>query len=127
MAEMQQPTNSSAAGNATDYSLKRRHARGVSDAPDVNQKINQDDFLAQLETLEGKGRNQGGCSVGALAESMEEPMKSKFKAALINPNVQSARLTELLAKYDITIGSDVMRRHRRRLMGKDGCRCPIES
>ena len=127
MAETQQQTNSSAAGNATGSSSKQRPVRGASVAPDASQKINQADFISQLENLEGKGRNQSGCSVGALTNSMEEPMKSKFKAALINPNVQSARLAELLAQYDITIGSDVMRRHRRRLMGKDGCRCPLES
>jgi hypothetical protein len=127
MAETQQQMNSNDAGNATGSSSKPRPARGASVAPDASQKINQDDFLAQLENLEGKGRNQGGCSVGVLVNSMEEPMKSKFQAALINPGVQSARLSELLAQYDITIGSDVMRRHRRRLQGKDGCRCPLES
>jgi hypothetical protein len=126
MAEMQQPMNSSDAGNATDSSSKRRPARGASVAPDASQKINQVDFLSQLENLDGQGKTQKGCSVGALTKTMEEPMKSKFKAALMNPNVQSARLVELLAQYDITIGSDVMRRHRRRLMGKDGCRCPLE-
>lgn len=127
MVEMQQPMNSSDAGNATDSSLKRRPARGASVAPDASQKINQVDFLSELDSLVGQGKIQKGCSVGHLTKTMEEPMKSKFKAALINPNVQSARLVELLAQYDITIGSDVMRRHRRRLMGKDGCRCPLES
>jgi hypothetical protein len=126
MAETLKQTSSSDAGNVTDSFLNPRRARGASDVLGASQKINQADFLEQLESLEGK-RNQGGCSVGALTETLEEPMKSKFKAALINPNVQSARLTELLAKYDITIGSDVMRRHRRRLQGKDGCRCPLES
>lgn len=127
MEEKQQPTNFKDAGNATDSSSKRRPARGVSVVQDASQKINQDNFLVELDSLIGQGKIQKGCSVGALTNTMEEPMKSKFKSALINPNVQSARLTELLAQYDITIGSDVMRRHRRRLMGKDGCRCPLES
>jgi hypothetical protein len=126
MEEMQQQTSSNDAGNATGSSSKRRPARGASVAPDASQKINQDNFLLELDSLVGQGKIQKGCSVGALTNTMEEPMKSKFKAALINPNVQSARLAELLAQYDITIGSDVMRRHRRRLMGKDGCRCPLE-
>jgi hypothetical protein len=127
MEETQQQTNSSGAGNATGSSLKPRRAHGASAAPDASQKINRDNFLLELDSLVGKGKIQKGCSVGALTETMDEPMKLKFKEALINPNVQSARLVELLAQYDITIGSDVMRRHRRRLMGKDGCRCPIES
>ena len=127
MAEMRQPTNSKDAGNATDSSLNPQRVHGVSDARVANLKTNQDDFLSELDALDGVSRYDGGCTVGRITESLEEPIKSKFKDALINPNVNSARLTELLAKYDIIVSSDVMRRHRRRLLGKDGCKCPRES
>ena len=62
----------------------------------------------------------------SIVVDLPEPAQSKFKQALISDKVSSARLVELLATFDITVGSDVMRRHRRRLLGKDGCKCPRE-
>jgi hypothetical protein len=127
MEEMQQPMSSKDVGNATDSSSKVRRVRGVSDVPVANLKTNQDNFLNDLDSLLNLSRVVGGCTVGGITESLEEPIKTKFKEALINPAITSAKLVELLARYQIAVGSDVMRRHRRRLFGKDGCKCPRES
>lgn len=127
MAEKRQRTNQLDAGDAKNISLSQRPVPGVSDALVANLKTNQDNFLSELQALDGLTRYDGGCSVGKVTDSLDEPLKTKFKEALLNPNVNSARLAELLSKYDIVISSDVMRRHRRRLLGKDGCKCPRES
>ena len=127
MAETQQPMSSNDAGNATDSFLKAQRTRGVSGVPVVNPKINQAEFIIGLEKLEGVHKFYTGCSVGRITRDLPEPAQSKFKEALLSDKVSSARLVELLATFDITVGSDVMRRHRRRLLGKDGCKCPNES
>ena len=127
MAGTQQPMSSNDAGNVTGSSSKARRAHGVSDAPAVNPKINQDEFASALDNLVGFWKPQNGCSVGKITRDLPEPARTKFKEALVNEKVNSARLVEVLATFDITVGSDVMRRHRRRLLGKDGCKCPRES
>jgi hypothetical protein len=127
MAETQQPMSSSDAGNVTGSSSKVQRARGVSDVPVVNPKINQDEFSSALDDLVGVWKVQEGCSVGRITRELPEPMRTKFKETLRNEKVNSARLVEVLATFGITVGSDVMRRHRRRLLGKDGCKCPNES
>ena len=127
MAETQQPMSSNDAGNATGSFLKAQRTRGVSGVPVVNPKINQAEFIIGLEKLEGVHKFYTGCSVGRITRDLPEPAQSKFKEALLSDKVSSARLVELLATFDITVGSDVMRRHRRRLLGKDGCKCPNES
>jgi hypothetical protein len=127
MAETQQPMSSSDAGNVTGSSSKAQRARGVSAVPVVNPKINQDEFSSALDDLVGVWKVQEGCSVGRITRELPEPMRTKFKETLRNEKVNSARLVEVLATFGITVGSDVMRRHRRRLLGKDGCKCPNES
>jgi len=127
MAGTQQPMSSNDAGNVTGSSSKVRRAHGVSDVPAVNPKINQDEFTHALDDLIGLGRINDGCSVGRITRELPEPSQTKFKEALLNEKVNSARLVEVLATFGITVGSDVMRRHRRRLLGKDGCKCPRES
>jgi hypothetical protein len=127
MEEMQQQMNSSDVGNVTGSSLKAQRVRGVSDVPAVNPKINQDDFVSALDNLVGIWKIQEGCSVGRITRELPEPSRTKFQEALRNEKVNSARLVEVLATFGITVGSDVMRRHRRRLLGKDGCKCPNES
>jgi len=127
MAETQQPMNSSDAGNVTGSSSKAQRARGVSAVPAVNPKINQDEFASALDNLVGVWKVQEGCSVGRITRELPEPIQTKFKETLRNEKVNSARLVEVLATFGITVGSDVMRRHRRRLLGKDGCKCPNES
>ena len=128
MAETQQPMSSSDAGNATGSSSKAQRARGVSDAQDVSPKINQDDFFKDLDALVGAGREQGGCSIGVLVSKLDEPLRSKLTQIMKNEKVNSARLTEVMLAYGLQVSSsDVMRRHRRRLLGKDGCKCPRES
>jgi hypothetical protein len=127
MAETQQPTSSSDAGNVTVSYSKAQRARGVSAVPAVNPKINQDEFASALDDLVGVWKVQEGCSVGRITRELPEPIQTKFKETLRNEKVNSARLVEVLATFGITVGSDVMRRHRRRLLGKDGCKCPNES
>jgi len=128
MAETQRSTNSNDAGNATDSSSKAPRARGVSDAPVVNPKINQDDFFKDLDSLVGFGREQAGCSIGRLVSKLDEPMRSKLIEIMKNEKVNSARLAEVMLAYGLQVSSsDVLRRHRRRLIGKDGCKCPNES
>ena len=127
MEETQQPMSSNDVGNATGSSSKAQRARGVSAVPVVNPKINQDEFVSALDELVGVWKVQDGCSVRRITNELPEPARTKFKQALINEKINSARLVELLATFNIAVGSDVMRRHRRRLFGKDGCKCPIES
>jgi hypothetical protein len=127
MAETQQPTSSSDAGNATGSSSKAQRARGASGVQDASPKINQADLFKALDSIVGLHRQLEGCSVGRFVQSLEEPLRSKIQDIMRNPDVNSARLAELLEKYGVTISSDVMRRHRRRLMGKDGCKCSRES
>jgi hypothetical protein len=127
MAETQQPTSSSDAGNVTVSYSKAQRARGVSAVQDVSPKINQADLFNALDSIVGVNRQLEGCSVGRFTSSLEEPLRSKLHGIMLNPDVNSARLAELLEKYGVTISSDVMRRHRRRLMGKDGCKCSRES
>ena len=127
MAETQQPMSSSDAGNVTGSSSKAQRARGVSAVPVVNPKINQDEFASALDNLVGLWKIQEGCSVGRITKELPEPSRTKFQEALRNEKVNSARLVEVLTTFGITVGSDVMRRHRRRLLGKDGCKCPNES
>ena len=128
MAETRPQTSSSDAGNATGSFSKAQRARGVSDAHDVSPKINQDEFFAQLDKLVGIGREQGGCSVGLLVSNLEEPVRSKLIEIMKNEKVNSARLAEVMLAFGLQVSSsDVLRRHRRRLIGKDGCKCPNES
>ena len=128
MAETSSQMNTNDAGNATGSSSKARRAHGVSDAQGVNPKINQDDFFAQLDSLVGQGREQGGCSVGNLVSQLDEPVRSKLIDIMKNEKVNSARLAEVMLAFGLQVSSsDVLRRHRRRLLGKDGCKCPRES
>jgi hypothetical protein len=48
MAETQHSMSSNDAGNATDSSSKAQRARGASDVPVANLKINQDEFLKRF-------------------------------------------------------------------------------
>ena len=128
MAETQQPMNSSDAGNVTGSSLKAQRARGVSAVPAVNPKINQDEFFKDLDALVGFDREQAGCSIGRLVAKLDEPLRSKLNEIMRNEKVNSARLGEVMLAYGLQVSSsDVLRRHRRRLLGKDGCKCPNES
>jgi len=127
MAEMQQPMSSSDAGNVTGSSSKVQRARGVSDAQGVNPKINQDDFFRDLDSLVGFDRQQTGCSIGRLVAKLDAPLRSKLNEIMRNEKVNSARLGEVMLAYGLQVSSsDVLRRHRRRLIGKDGCKCPNE-
>lgn len=126
MAETQRSTNSSDAGNATDSSLKAPRARGVSDAPVVNPKINQDEFLKDLDSLVGAGRVIDGCAIGLMVSRLDEPLRNKLNEIFMNERVLSSSLADVMRSYGLVVSSsDVLRRHRRRLNGKEGCKCPI--
>lgn len=128
MAETQQPMSSADVGNAKDSSLKAQRAHGVSDAPVVSLKINQDDLLNDLNALIGRGRQRGGCSVGKIVDELEEPLRNKLNNIFCNEKIDSSSLRKVLGTHGLAVSSaDVLRRHRRRLMGKDGCKCPIDN
>jgi len=127
MAETQPRMSSNDAGNVTGSSSKVQPARGVSAVPVVNPKINQDNFFKDLDALVGSGRGQNGCSIGKLVADLDEPLRSKLNEIMLNEKVSSARLGEVMLAYGLQVSSsDVLRRHRRRLLGKDGCKCPNE-
>jgi hypothetical protein len=120
--------NSKDAGNATDSSSSQPHDLGASDVRDASQKIKHEEFFRDLDALVGKGRLQGGCSIGYFMDELEQPLKDKLEEIMKNENVQSTRLADLLKKYGLEVSStDVLRRHRRRLQGRDGCMCYRES
>lgn len=126
MAETQRLTNSSDAGNATDSSLRARRARGASDVPVVNPKINQDEFLKDLDSLVGAGRVIDGCAIGLMVSRLDEPLRNKLNEIFMNERVLSSSLADVMRSYGLVVSSsDVLRRHRRRLNGKEGCKCPI--
>lgn len=128
MAETQRQTSSKGAGSATGSSSNRRRAHGASDVPAVNPKISQDKFFEKLDSLIGKGRMQGGCSIGYMMETLDKDTKTKIEEIMKNDSVQSTRLALVLKDYGFEITStDVLRRHRRRLQGRDGCMCKNES
>lgn len=127
MAERQSQMNSKDVGNVTDSSLRVLRDHGASDAQGVNLKTNQAELIADLDNLVGKGRPNLGCGAGAFLATLEEPLKSKMEEIFINEKVSSVNLVQLLKKYGVTIGSDVMRRHRRTMQGKEGCKCQRES
>lgn len=128
MAETQRRMNSKGAGNATDSSSSRQRAHGALDVPAVNPKISQDDFFEELDSLIGKGRIQGGCSIGYMMETLDKETRRKVEEIMKNESVQSTRLAIVLKNYGFQLNStDVLRRHRRRLQGKDGCACNRES
>jgi hypothetical protein len=126
MAETQRSTNSSDAGNVTGSSSKAQRARGVSDALAVNPKINRDDFLQELDALVGAGRIIDGCSIGLMVSQLDEQLRNKLNEIFMNERVLSSSLADVMRSYGLVVSSsDVLRRHRRRLNGKEGCKCPI--
>ena len=128
MAETQQRMSSNDAGNATGSSSKAQPARGVSDVPAVNLKINQVDLFKDLDSLVGKGRQQEGCSIGKMVKQLDEPLRNKLNEIFCNSTVDSSQLAQVMIAYGLAVSSsDVLRRHRRRLMGKEGCKCPIDN
>jgi len=125
MAETQRQTSSKGAGNATDSSLSRQRARGVSDAQDVSQRISLDDFTSKLDSLYGLKTLPGNeCAMGKFIRELPEAFSVKLSEALLNPSVEGTAITKVLADYGFELSSNVVRRHRRRMQGLDGCKCP---
>lgn len=128
MAETQQPMSSNGAGNVTGSSSKVQRAHGVFAVPVVNPKINQAELFSDLDSLIGKGRTQLGCSVGIMINKLDEPLRHKLNQIFRNTKVDSSALKVLMDSYGLTVSSsDVLRRHRRRLVGKDGCKCSVDN
>ena len=125
MAETRRSMSSKDAGNATDSSSKAQRARGVLGVRAVNLKINQDDFLNDLDNLVGEGRTNG-CAIGVMVEKLDVAIQDKLNLIFVNPTVLSSSLADVMRSYGLVVSSsDVLRRHRRRLNGKEGCKCPI--
>jgi hypothetical protein len=125
MAETQRQTNSKGVGNATGSSLSQQPARGVLDVQGVSQKINLDEFTSRLDSLYGKKTLPGNeCAMGRLLRELPKAFSEKLAEALLNPAVEGTALTTLLADYGFEMSSNVVRRHRRRMQGLDGCKCP---
>jgi len=127
MAETQSRTNSKDVGVVKDSSLRAQQDLGVSNVQGVNLKINQAEFFSELDALANISRTGEGCSVGKFMATLDEATHKKLSEVFLNEKVNSARLVELLDKYGVTINPDVMRRHRRRMAGKMGCKCQRES
>jgi hypothetical protein len=124
MAETQRQTSSKDVGSATDSSLNRQRARGVFDVLGVSQKINLDEFTSKLESLNGKKTLPGHeCAMGKLMRELPEAFSSKLAETLINPSIEGTAITKVLADFGFEMSSNVVRRHRRRLQGLDGCKC----
>lgn len=124
MAEKQRQTSSKGAGNATGSSLSQQRARGVFDVQDVSQRINLDEFSNKLDSLHGKKTLPGyKCAMGALLSELPEAFSTKLAEALLNPLVEGSAIAKVLADYGFEISSNVIRRHRRRMQGLDGCKC----
>lgn len=124
MAGKQRQTNSKGVGNATGSSLSQQPARGVLDVQGASQKINLDEFTSKLDSLYGKKTLPGNeCAMGKLLRELPKPFADKLVEALLNPSVEGTALTTLLADYGFEMSSNVVRRHRRRMQGLDGCKC----
>lgn len=124
MAGTQRQTNSKGVGSATGSSSSRQRARGVLDVQGASQKINQDEFFSKLDSLYGKKTLPGHeCAMGKLLRELPEPFSAKLTEALLNPSVEGTALTKLLADYGFEMSSNIVRRHRRRMQGLDGCKC----
>lgn len=124
MAGKQRQTSSKDAGNATDSSLSQPRARGVSDVHDASLKINLDEFSARLDSLQGKKTLPGyKCAMGALLQELPEAFSQKLSEALLNTSVEGSAITKVLADYGFEVSSNIVRRHRRRMQGLDGCKC----
>jgi len=124
MAGKQRQTSSKGVGSATGSSLSQQPARGVLDVQGASQKINLDEFTSKLDSLYGKKTLPGHeCAMGKLLRELPESFSAKLTEALLNPSVEGTALTKLLADYGFEMSSNVVRRHRRRMQGLDGCKC----
>ena len=124
MAETQRQTSSKGAGNATDSSLSRLRAHGVSDVQGVSQKINLDEFTARLDSINGKKTMPGHeCAMGKLMRELPEAFSSKLMETLVNTSVEGTAITKVLSDFGFELSTNVIRRHRRRMQGLDGCKC----
>ena len=128
MAETQRRMSSKDVGNVTVSYLNQQPDLGVSDAQGVNLKINQAEMFADLDALVGAGRQQEGCSIGKMVNKLEEPLRNKLNEIFCNETVDSSSLGKVMLAYGLAVSSsDVLRRHRRRLMGRDGCKCSVNN
>jgi repressor of nif and glnA expression len=67
------------------------------------------------------------CAVGKLLMELPESMSLKLKQTLQNHNVTAVTIALLLNEFGFDISGTTVRRHRRRMDKKDGCKCNHES
>jgi hypothetical protein len=61
-----------------------------------------------------------------MVDALDEPLKNKLNEIFVNEKVLSSSLADVMRSYGLVVSSsDVLRRHRRRLLGKEGCKCRI--
>ena len=61
-----------------------------------------------------------------MVSQLDEPLRNKLNEIFMNERVLSSSFADVMRSYGLVVSSsDVLRRHRRRLNGKEGCKCPI--
>lgn len=65
------------------------------------------------------------CGVGKFVSTLDDDDRKAFKAAMDNPDIQVIAIARTLENNGITLGYDLIARHRRRAIGS-GCRCPAD-
>ena len=63
--------------------------------------------------------------MGKLMRELPTSFSSKLREALMNPAVEGTAITQVLTDFGFEMSSNVVRRHRRRMMGLDGCKCRV--
>ena len=63
------------------------------------------------------------CSIGKMLVSLDKEDREALTKVLADPLIESSSIARVLDKNGISIGGDLIRRHRRRANG-NGCMCP---
>ena len=73
-------------------------------------------------------RKGPACSFGIALATMEPGYRSEVVAAVADASIPATIIVGLLAEDDIEVGSDAVRRHRNRVLGRTGgCNCEVGS
>lgn len=122
MGEQRQPMNLSDAGNATDYSLSSPQDRGESNVTDAKPSI-KTDLLSDLSQLNAKIPSHMPCRTWEVLQMLDANTTKVLMDALMNPSVRGTWIAEALGKHGYKISAYSIQRHRRAMMGKEGCSC----
>jgi len=119
-------TKSQDVGDVIAFSRNTSQDHGNSTAEDAKPQISNSLSLDEAidNFIPAKKGNGMICSVKRTLESLEEPTRNKLVALMVNPEVLSLDLVNLLKAHGYSVSAEVMRRHRRRANG-GGCSCPI--